>query len=255
MSREVDKLTTLCLKFNWIKCQPVFDFESFIVHVVQQKAFAAWLERAAATTAAPKIIDFINKHQIDIGFNASAEAERRKKRLSHYSVFANQLISLRRLGVVHGETHDDRGTGLFLLNSHAKQWQNAGHDELLTQLCAIAGDARAMWTTDHQKVIEEIERLDLRSVVSRDGGKRLAMLVGPLSWLNHSLRSGVVLTQSRAHLLQKKLKERSMLFEAVGYDDRREILIRYDSPDSATWNASVAQHAWYEDRKSRKRKR
>jgi len=171
-------------------------------------------------------------------------------------MFARQLVALRRLGVVHGETRDGRGMGLFLLNTEARRWPvKKGGRKLLAALCEIGGGADSMWTTNQAEVVAAVERLDLRSVVSRDGGEKLALLVGPLSWLNHSLRSGVVLTESRVHLLKHKLEGCGMLFEAAGYADRRELLIRYDSPGSATWAASVAQRPWYDDRNCHKRKR
>jgi hypothetical protein len=256
----------------------VVDWEEFTSRVALHDALAAWLDEAVATTnttttnsssssssstttttTTTSITNFIETHQIDIGFNSRTQRarSRRKTRLRHFREFARQLIKLRHLGVVHGETHDNRGLGLFLLNSHAQRWRSAaGERKLLAALCEIGGTTDSMWTTNQPQVVAALERLDLRSVVSRSHrGDKLAFLVGPLSWLNHSLRSGVVLGVG-TRLLKKSYPENGMLFGAAGYDDRSELLIRYDSPDSASWDASVAQHAWYDDRKEvRKRKR
>jgi len=107
-------------------------------------------------------------------------------------MFARQLVALRRLGVVHGETRDGRGMGLFLLNSVKCRDQGA----LLAEMCKFAGGAGSMWCLKQEKVVPAAKQLGLRSVVQQDkqGKKRLSLLVGPLSLLNHSLLSGVVFT-------------------------------------------------------------
>lgn len=89
----------------------------------------------------------------------------------------------------------------------------------------------------------------MRSVVARSHcGDRLAILVGPLSWLNHSLCSGVVFTTGASCLLKKKFPKMGMLFAAAGFADRCEILIRYCSPQGcAGWSDAVEQLPWLDD--------
>lgn len=229
--------------------------------IARHEAFEAWLEAAAAvestaaaTSDATDVIHFIKKHQIDIGVNKPHV--RHHKRQAHFRQFAAQLIKLRRLGVVHGETRDNRGMGLFLLKSHAHLWHGrTALRELLNELCEIAGGADSTWTTKYPPVVAAIQQLDLRSAVAFDGGKLMALVAGPLSWLNHSLRSGVTFNDTRVPLLKERFEECGMLFDAEGFNDRREILMRYDFPGTETWEASVAKHAWYDDRKCNKRKR
>lgn len=195
------------------------------------------------------VANFVKEHAIDTGLRAASPA-RRKTRQSNFRMFAQQLIALRRLGVVHGETQDGRRMALFLLNEEARRWQGStGKRTLLAELCAIGGGADSMWTTSQPQVMDALKRLDLRSLVSLHGGERLALLVGPLNWLIHSRHR-----ESRWDLLQYKFEDCLTLFEAAGDSDRRELLIRYDAPGSTTVAASVAQHPGLDDRKSSKRK-
>jgi hypothetical protein len=232
-----------CSKLN-VMCQPAFDFEAFTRHVARHEAFADWIATCAALESNDTINSFIREHNIDIGFNGPTERARRKTRLQHYRAFARQLVALRRIGIVHCETLDNRGIGLFLLNTHAALQRER---DLLANLCAIGTQYSSMWTTSHPEIVAELHRLDLRSVIARTySGSTAALLVGPLSWLNHSLRSGVVLTVG-GDLLRLKIPNKGMLFAAVGFDDRREFLIRYDSPGSAGWADAVQRHPWLDD--------
>lgn len=249
---EQQKLALFCLACSklHVSCQPAFDFEAFTGHIVRHVEFATWIETNAALNGADdsiSIADFIRKHDIDIGFKKRAERERRKTRMRHFRAFALQLVALRRVGVVHSETLDNRGLGLFLLNTHADRQSER---DLLATLCAIGcRQFPSMWTTNHPEIVAELHRLDLRSVIARTySGSEAAILFGPLSWLNHSLRSGVVFTVGDGDLLRIKIPNKGMLFGARGFDDRREILIRYDSPGSAGWSDAVERHPWYDDR-------
>jgi len=246
---ERRKLVLLCLACSklHVACQPAFDFEAFTRYVAGHVAFGAWIAlRAACGELDDSVTGFIAEHRIDFGFTRRFKRERRKTRMRHFRAFARQLIALRRIGIVHCETRDNRGMGLFLLNSHADRLSER---ELLAQLCAIARrHPPSLWTTRHAEIVAEMHRLDLRSVVARtyDGGTA-ALLVGPASWLNHSLRSGVVFTVGKGNLLKRKIDNKGLLFDAAGFRDRRELLIRYDSPGSASWGEATRHRSWYAD--------
>jgi hypothetical protein len=88
--------------------------------------------------------------------------------VEHYRAFARQLVALRRIGIVHCETLDNRGIGLFLLNTHAALQSEC----LLANLCAIGTQysSTRTTTTSHLEIVAELHRLDLRSVIVRTRG-------------------------------------------------------------------------------------
>lgn len=220
-----------CSKLS-VSCQPVFDFEAFERCVASHACFDNWIaQRAAQSDLDDSVTSFIQEHNIDFGFVKAAERERCKTRMRHFRQFARQLIALRRIGIVHSQTRDNRGMGLFLLNSH-NNGRRLNERQLLAELCAIGAQfAPSMWRTRSPKVVAEMQCLNLRFAIARtDTGSEAAVLVGPLGWINHSPRSGVAfaVVHGDDDLLMRLSPNQSMVFDAPGFDDRRELRIQFN---------------------------
>lgn len=179
--------------------QKARDRAFFDVHVVKRSDYVAFIEKLAGLLAddvgnKDKIDDAIRyfMEPINFGYAKKREKDKLKVRRAEIKKLIIEFARARRFGFVVSES-ELGGYGVFLLNAYASNYRT------LQQLL----DTLNIFVSFHKpKSAEERQYMLGLKFVSVINVKTLRFLIGILSYLNHNMRSRIVLANSEKNLLK-----------------------------------------------------